>query len=314
MLNVNRILFPTDYSESAEGAFVQAVFLAERFDAELHVLHASVSERPLFPPHDRRPGERGFGDGNHAPPPSRIYAKEWALDVAIVQSEAVDVSAAAAILKYATAQDIDLIVMGTHGRRGMGRVLMGSVAEQVVRMSGVPVYTVRAPAGPERHRRPRRILAPVDFSEHSSGSLQVAAEIAHVYDATLEVLHVVDEAILPHVYGIEPVSVSASTIRQRTREALKEMVTKVDVDHRVAGTHVLLGHPAIEIVDFAREAAFDLIVIGTHGRSGLKRLLLGSVAEKVVRMAQCPVFTTKSFGRRLLHSSGAGKQGVGVSA
>lgn len=295
MLNINRVLFPTDYSATAESAFIQAAFIAERFGAELHVLNVVVKGRALPPATMLDPA---------VPPVSMtgrgIYQKAWAHGVPVIQSERDAPSAAQGILSYAAEHEVDLIVLGTHGRRGINRLLLGSVAEQVVRQATVPVYTVRLSLSPNLHHRPRNIVAPVDFSPHSRLSLLYAGQLARAYGGVVQVLHIVEETVLPQVYGVEPVSPSAQTVIDHSVLALREMVSELELTDVAGPGHVLVGHSALGIVEFARHHDVDLIVIGTHGRSGLARFVLGSVTEKVIRMASCPVFTVRSFGHQLL--------------
>ncbi len=302
MLQIKRILFPTDFSRCAEHAFAQATYLAEEFGAELHVLHAIVHHR-------QNPGdvvmdfpftEDEVAEQLHLARGSQSDDKSWAHGVPIIQARVLDVSAAVAVLDYADKHDIDLIVMGTHGRRGMDRLFLGSVAEEVVRFATCPVYTVRENPAPLGGGGVSTVLVPVDFSNCARVTLQNAAELAVAYGASLTVLHVIEEAVLPHVYGIEPLTLSSADLEEKTTAALQELVEDT-VGSRVPFEIVVaIGHPAPTIVDAAREHAADMVVISTHGRTGVPRLVMGSVAEKVVRMAPCPVFTVKTFGKSLV--------------
>ncbi len=143
----------------------------------------------------------------------------------------------------------------------------------------------------------RLILCPVDFSELSAHALQYAASLANKYGASLHVLHVVDEAF-QYWMAMGPNSVPVGPPPEELLTAAKEgMVRFIEaqppcVDGK-AVTQVVLGRPFVEIIRYAREAKADLIVLGTHGRSGLSHMLLGSVTEKVVRKATCPVLTIR---------------------
>jgi nucleotide-binding universal stress UspA family protein len=145
----------------------------------------------------------------------------------------------------------------------------------------------------------RRILLPVDFSEHSKSALRYARALAIIYDARLEVVHVIDSEIIPVVYGLDAMAPPTEQVHQRAAEALRDLVAGETEAEQITTT-VTVGHPATEVLAYAKAREVDLIVIATHGRSGLKHFLMGSVAEKVVRMAPCPVFTVKSFGKDLL--------------
>jgi len=142
----------------------------------------------------------------------------------------------------------------------------------------------------------RKILVPVDFSTHSARAVQVAAELAHRYEGSLEIVHIFDPVAYPLPDGYV----------MFTRPQLDEMFAGFDAAlakyqqvAQAAGvsrvqTHVRQGPCAAEICEFAREGGFDLVVMGTHGRRGLNRLLLGSVAERVLRTAPCPVLTLRA--------------------
>jgi nucleotide-binding universal stress UspA family protein len=144
------------------------------------------------------------------------------------------------------------------------------------------------------------VLAPVDLSEQSDLVLKHAAALADAYAAPLDLLHVVEEAAYPSAYGLDPMSPSLPNVQDRAREALETLAGRLDLRTDPVNIHVLAGNAARDIVEFAEEQEADLIVMATHGRTGLERFLIGSVAEKVVRRAPCPVFTLKSFGKSLL--------------
>ncbi|WP_457652948.1 universal stress protein [Rhodocaloribacter sp.] len=305
MMKIRTILFPTDFSMCAEGAFTQAAYLAARFDAELHVLHVIASDAldadsPLsyFPLTEEEVAEQ-----LHLSVGKRLEAaiaarrdEEARVRSAYVQNP----SAADGILAYAEAHDVDLIVMGTHGRRGIKRLLMGSVAETVVRSATCPVLTVRGVKDPMRKPEVHRILAPIDFSKHSYLALAYAKDLAATYGAHLDLLHVIEETALPQVYSVEPPLVAVPEVRARAREALEALAREGAEVGVPTDVFVTVGYPVHEILDFAETRGHDLIVIATHGLTGVKHLLLGSVTEKVIRMALCPVFTVRSFGKMLL--------------
>jgi nucleotide-binding universal stress UspA family protein len=145
----------------------------------------------------------------------------------------------------------------------------------------------------------KKILCPSDFSENSQEALQYAIHLMlHDDDATLYMVHVVDSRVFDYngpVYEQEPY-VTKIALDQSTREQLeKKLLDEVpeEIQNRVETT-ILFGVPFLEIIKSARENDIDLIVIGTHGRTGLAHMLIGSVAEKVVRKAPCPVLSIKS--------------------
>ncbi|MBN2562427.1 MAG: universal stress protein [Phycisphaerae bacterium] len=143
----------------------------------------------------------------------------------------------------------------------------------------------------------QRILFPFDFSELSLHGLRYARSFAEAYKAELHVLHVVDEAsqywmaMGPNSVpaGPPPDELLAISTREMEQFAQEHLA---DVNFKVV-TDVHMGRPFMEIIRYAREKDIDLIVLGTHGRSGLKHALMGSVAERVVRKAPCPVLTIR---------------------
>jgi nucleotide-binding universal stress UspA family protein len=136
----------------------------------------------------------------------------------------------------------------------------------------------------------RTILCPTDFSAHSDNALRLACALARDYSARVLVVHAVPAPVVPYVNGILPSQPSTSL--GECWEALGRY--EVPEDDTDIERRLLQGEPAEAIVAFARQTRCDLIVIGTHGRSGVGRLLMGSVAEAVLRDAPCPVLTVKT--------------------
>ena len=222
MLQIKKILIPMDDSPCAERAFSHAAHLAERYGAERHVLH--VIEASDADP--GRPGVVTVAEGEGAGPPSfplregTSFPEGEVRRPGVVEAQHEGASVAEGILDYAAQHGVDLIVMGTHGRRGVDRLFLGSVAEEVVRRSVVPVFSVCE--GEEQHAPDAvaRMLVPVDFSRHARAALAYARALAADYGAEVEVLHVIEEAILPGVYGIEPASPGVPDLVAKTRQDL----------------------------------------------------------------------------------------------
>jgi nucleotide-binding universal stress UspA family protein len=149
------------------------------------------------------------------------------------------------------------------------------------------------------------LLVPVDFSGQQARLVGHARELALAYGMTLTLLHVVERTGLPDVYGVLSEVPEPNVITERTEEELEEQADALrarGVDVRVAVRH---GHPVEETIDAAEALGADLLAIATHGRSGVRRMLMGSVAENVIRRAPCPVFTVKSFGQSLVQDEEA---------
>jgi nucleotide-binding universal stress UspA family protein len=220
----------------------------------------------------------------------------------VIAAQERGISPADSILDYAGRNDIDLVVMGTHGRRGARRFLLGSIAEKVVKLARCPVLTVRDPGDQPPEHELSRILVPLDFSKHSSNALHHARELAAEEGASIQLLHIVEEPPLPYFYG--PGSVPASSgragIRARARAEMRRLVRNAPGPEADMEIHVMRGSSALDIARFARENRSDLVVIATHGLSSLWQYVMGSVAECVVRTAPCPVLTVKAYGKSLV--------------
>jgi nucleotide-binding universal stress UspA family protein len=305
MIQLRRILFPTDFSASADRAFDLALLLAQEFGADLHMFHAVVlhEEDPHNPAH-------------HFPDPgsihrrlerladsamSRLAAGRPATEARIQQVKSRGIAAAPTILEYANEWDADLIVMGTEGRRGPSHLLLGSVAEEVGSHAQCAVLTVRGGEPPEPLGAVERILVPIDFSEHSRRSLLVAKELAARYGAELQVLHVVEEVIYPS-YFVQTIDVTRELV-DRATEALDDLVTSAVGADPVLQS-VVVGRRAVpEIIHFAKEQESDLVVIASHGLGGLEEFLFGSTAKRIVQSSPVPVLTLRAFGKSLLQQS-----------
>lgn len=148
------------------------------------------------------------------------------------------------------------------------------------------------------------ILVPTDFSEPAALALAHARELAETHGARLDLLHVVEEPVFPSIYGAGAAALSGHvpSLEERAEAALDKLAAELgapEVDSGF-GCHVKRGTPANEIVRFAEDHDADLIVIASHGQSGIERLLVGSVADRVLRTARCPVFLVQAFGKSLV--------------
>lgn len=291
-----RILVPTDFSKGARVAFGLGARLAQELGAELHVLHVVV----LFAddPHDPRssfPEDEAVYrrlEASASDALRELAADRVATDLVVRQVQRYAVAPAPEILAYARDHEIDLIVLGTHGRRGMRRFLLGSVAEEVVRTAACSVLTVHgeddsSPAAFER------ILVAYDFSGDADRALATARNLAARYGGTIDLIHVIAPPMDPDVYVPlhDPQrSFSYVELEDEVRARLEERFAGADQPVPIT-IHVRAGHPAEEIVELAEAIEADLVAVGCRGRTGLKRFFLGSVSERVVRTARCPVLT-----------------------
>jgi len=304
-MKLKNILFPTDFSRCADQALTHAVYLAEKYQAALHLLHVvtlfkdqpGVLSDELVETEEmvRKLEEKAEIELNTV---ANTHGNDE-MEIIVKQKRAISV--APAILEYSSKNRIDLIVMGTHGRRGIEHLLLGSAAEEVVRLADCPVFTIRESKEIKPIKLFERILVPIDFSDHSKKALAYAKEIADSYDANLQLLHVIEDTIHPaySLSGKSSIFDLVPGIEEDSRRKMEEMVLEAGMAKEKTEQIVIGGQAANDIIEFAKDNTSDLVVIATHGLSGIEHLLLGSVTEKVVRMAPCPVFTVKSFGKDL---------------
>jgi nucleotide-binding universal stress UspA family protein len=203
------------------------------------------------------------------------------------------------ILDVAENTQAVLIAMGTHGRTGWDRLQLGSTAETILRKAPCPVFTVHAAAvadAPLSLRRLtfRRILVAMDFSAPSEAALRSAARLAKPFNARVVLLHALEPSSSS---GSERSHVSESIDRTADRQ-FQTAVSAAQANRFVLDRISEPGKPVEVILNQAKRVMADVIVMGTNGRRGMHRLVLGSVAESVVRRAGCPVLVVKAATRK----------------
>lgn len=282
MPDVRRILAAVDFSAWTPDVVATAAGLARACGGRVRLLHVL----PL------RETDAGAAE-------AQLALCVPAEAAALVESRSVTraLTPDLGLLEVLQRQPADVVVVGTHGRTGLQHIRLGSVAERIVELSPVPVLVVRRAAA----ERPggamikiTRILCPVDFSEHSQAALEHAAELARRYGASLHLLHVVEPILYPVAYGLPPVAPVdyeqvARDAAARTLAGYAGKLANIEVRQ-----HVESGTASQRICDFAKEHGVDLVVLATHGYTGLKHVLLGSTAERVVRHAPCAVLVVKT--------------------
>lgn len=280
------ILIPTDGSDGTRQAVAHGLGLAETYGATVHALYVVdvralslddegfLNDESILTSLEKR-GERATEEISRQASDRRLDAV-----AAVVRG-----TPTRQIRQYADDHDTDLIAMGTHGLRGFARFVLGSVAESVVRNATQPVLTTRASATP-REPTYDDVLLPTDGSDHAERVADHAFDIAARHDATVHALSVIDSSLIHSpvlLAALEEASEQAiSAVKRRGRQ------TGVDV---VSG--VWRGTPSDCITTYADKQDVDLITMGTHGRRGLDRFLTQSVAERVLRSANCPVLTLR---------------------
>jgi nucleotide-binding universal stress UspA family protein len=202
------------------------------------------------------------------------------------------------IVTQATRLRADLIVMGTHGRGSVKRLLLGSVAERVLRLAGSPVLTVGAASQTVPGAHPfKRILCGIDFSECSLAALAYAMTLAERAEAAITVVNVIEWAPIGYDPLVGPPTDLAGyrlIAEADNRKRLRQAVEKTNPKQLSVEEVVTFGKPRHEILRIATEQDRDLIVLGIHGRNPIDRMFLGSTAEPVLRHARCPVLTVRT--------------------
>ncbi|MFB6104950.1 MAG: universal stress protein [Halobacteriaceae archaeon] len=288
------ILVPTDGSAGAEVAARHAITLAAAFDSEVRLLSVvddrSVSPDPEATDPDISVVHTGFEERAQAAVDSLA---ELVADTGVPYETAVLTGApAATIREYAADAGVDLISMGTHGRTGLDRLLLGSVTERVVRTSDVPVLTSRVE--PEDSAGYDRVLVPTDGSEAATVAIEHGVAIAERFDATVHALTVINVAGLAGAADVGPVLPDVVEAFEDQAEAAVEAVATRCEDRGVdVVTEISQGTPYRSIRSYVTDRDIDFVAMGTHGRTGLDRYLIGSVTERTVRTSEVPVLTVR---------------------
>jgi nucleotide-binding universal stress UspA family protein len=306
----NRVLVPIDFSRPSLKAIPYALAISRQFGAEVHLLHVTDLTQELPPTLLTLPLVPR-AEWNR-----RFLKRLRAIALKYRTSGKVHVLKPREGVAYeeicATARELkaDLIVVATHGYTGYKRMFFGSTAERVVQHSACPVLVVRqhpkqlnGSIDSRTHTglRLKKILVPTDFSECSRAGFNYGVQLARDFKAELRVVHVIN----PHAYpfGDKYAALDATRlIREAAGAAEKQMRSMAARANVRCSVRVIHGSPAVEICDAANEDV-DLIVISTHGRTGPWHLLIGSVAEHVVRYAHRPVLVTPVHCSRIQFTS-----------
>ena len=296
MIQIAHVLCPVDFSEFSHHAVDHAAAVARWYGARLTVVHV-VANRPAM---DLPPLVMGDADRERIAADLRRFLAHLPPDVPLdlhVQ-EASDIHRE--ILCQVKSLAADLLVIGSHGRSGFERLLLGSVAERLMRKAPCPIMVVprRAPdTAPEAPVQFRSILCPVDFSDGSMRALEHAMSMAEESDARLTVLHVIE---VPPELRENPVSPEFDVDRVRAAaeaaclQRLRELIPAEVRTYCTVETAVREGAAYREILKVAAEGSADLIVMGVEGRGALDRMVFGSNTARVVRAATCPVLIVRS--------------------
>jgi len=289
--NYDRILVATDFSPYAAAAMKQAVWLARETGGQLILAHTipDFSMSAFWGPHEREANQRTLRERS-----------DIAMRHAVVDLNAMDLDVKlmthvgepfVEIMRAVQEEGCSLVIVGTRGHAKWEQFFVGSTAKRLIRKCASSVWIVKA----EHVGPPKVVLAATDFSAVSLKAAREGMKIAQQAGAEFHLLHIVDSSDVPEdVISKIP---TGSSVRQEVNEEatrrLEEFLESLAGDRTKIRPHLSWGTPWQEIQRIARHQAADLIVIGTVGRSGIKGLLLGNTAEKVLDTCDCSILTVK---------------------
>lgn len=291
------VLIPTDGSEHANLAAEHALELARAFDATVHVLGV-VDIRDAAGPFDAGGVNQAFVESLESQAEEHVDAVETlATDTDSIETAVRRGQPADAIVDYAAEIDCDMIVMGTHGRTGIHRYVAGSVTERVVRLADAPVFTARkSDVGPEPGAYDE-ILVPTDGSAPAAAAVDHGIALATRFDARIHAVSIIDVGDLASRPNLTPPTELLESLREERTEATEEIATAAREAGLETVTAVTEGIPARDLLEYAENNGIDLATMGTHGRTGLNRYLLGSTTERLIRHAGMPVLAVPAHDR-----------------
>ena len=279
------ILCPIDFSEFSVKAYDYAQSLAWHYKAELLVQHVDIRFPPFILTRRIRRSAESSGLTPCGSSGNSQNGRHGTGAAAMCRAE--DGNASDKILSFAETKEVDLIVMGTHGLRGVDLLMLGSVTERVLRKARCPVLVVRKPVhdfvSPGEKADPiniKKIVLCMDFSHHAQGALNHAFSIAKQYNAELTLLHVLEHP---------PGSTDIQSTTAKATEQLSESVSPRAPKPSHVKFLVRIGKSYQQIIEVALEAQTDLVIMGVRGRSSLNSALFGSTTYRVIQLGPCPV-------------------------
>ena len=290
---IRNVLVATDFSETSEGGLRWGAEIARAQHAKLILVHAlrlpSIATPYVPVPPDLDLELEQQVTARLAEIATRLADAGFQLETDIRHDDP-----AVAIRDAALHWQADLAVIGTRGLSGLEHLILGSVAERVISIAPCPVLSVH-PGDYDRHRPLRKILVPTDFSDEARRSAELVLDlIAERAKGELILLHAYHVPVEYSAYGALPTSWSFFDQVPRTAKTeLDKWASHLSSSGWKVTTQIAEGTPASVIVRLAKELDVDLVAMGTHGRSGLKAFMLGSVARRVVQHAPCPVLTVR---------------------
>jgi nucleotide-binding universal stress UspA family protein len=303
MINIKRILCPLDFSEVSHHGLQYAATLARWYGADVSVVYVHPLTAPSWVVVPAA-GAATLDAVRLSPPDRGALEAELQRFAATVRTTDVPVeflvqegAIAPQIVQAAQSRNADMMVLGTHGRSGVARLLLGSVTEQLLHVAPCPVLTVppRTPTGADTAGLFEHILVATDFSDAATAGVAYALSLAQEADSRLTVLHVVEPP--PATEEDEWLMRSGESILDRMKRAartrLAQVVPAAAREWCRVTERLEVGRSYREILRIASEEHAGLVVLGAHGHAVLERMFFGTTAHHVVRRAPCPVLTVR---------------------
>ena len=300
MIRLKKLLCPTDGSPHARHAFGYAVAIAKWYGAEIHSLRVLAPIPPTWEmPAAVNLGELESGVRERVLEELEEHLTEARAAGISTRGEVASGREAVEIVERAKSLPADLVVMGTHGRGGFEKWVLGSITEKVMRQAPCPVLTITLPThdAPPPGKTPfKRILCAIDFSDHSNRSLSFALSLAQQAEAHLTLVHVLEPIADEHleIYAGHTVGELRPVLEARSRERLRSAIPEDARNWCDPDEQIVYGRPWEALLDAAKDTDSDLLVMGVHGRSAADLALFGSTTNHVVRRAHCPVLVVRS--------------------
>jgi nucleotide-binding universal stress UspA family protein len=300
-MEIRNILLTTDFSDAAQNAYFSAASIAKKFAARIHIVHAMEFNPAMFLEGQVYGSGLNWDDyrkQNFKHLQTHAGEHPALKGIEVVPHVIDDPRAHEALQKFELEKNIDLVVLSTHGRSGFEYALLGSFAHRLVRSSAAPVLTIRPDDKKTREFSPKRVLVPFDFSENSRAVLPMVRFLSRNYGSTFTFLFAQEPVMFPFGDPMGPgyidlLKTGVQNVLKEAEERFRAVKTN-DLSGIGASFIACEGTPLNQILKNASELNADLILLATHGWTGLRRFLLGSVAEKVVTKAACPVLTVRS--------------------
>lgn len=302
------LLIASDFSPESEWALKWGGSIAERYAAKLTILHVveALSVHPHVAPEDPGAFANLFQERMLRKARAELRAVAERVAQTGVQPETMLLAGQPVdeILSAAAHTRADLLILAARSRSALARALLGGVAEKVLRNAPCNVLIVKKPSGDELPQAPRleKILLATDFSDLSLTAIPPVRSLLKAFDASVDVFHAVpDPGHYPLMsWDLFP-SIAATDYYEQATDGARETLQRKLGEHFRDVSHVEysvgVGAAADAILAARAQGGHDLIALSTHGYSGLRRLVIGSVAERVVRLADCPVLVVSAHPR-----------------